>query len=97
MIARFRKYRRIITRCAHQVFGKSRGNLAMFTAIRRVSSRVGHALNRKWARSALGQKRTSRRFQSMSALPPEADIVQHGGNVRFVPKDGVIGRRLVNS
>jgi hypothetical protein len=22
----------------------------------------------------------------MSALPPKADIVQHGGNVRFVPK-----------
>jgi hypothetical protein len=21
----------------------------------------------------------------MSALPPKADIVQHGGNVRFVP------------
>jgi hypothetical protein len=22
----------------------------------------------------------------MSALPPKADIAQHGGNVRFVPK-----------
>jgi hypothetical protein len=22
----------------------------------------------------------------MSALPPKADITQHGGNVRFVPK-----------
>jgi hypothetical protein len=22
---------------------------------------------------------------AMSALPPKADIVQHGGNVRFVP------------
>jgi hypothetical protein len=23
--------------------------------------------------------------EPMSALPPKADIVQHGGNVRFVP------------
>jgi hypothetical protein len=23
---------------------------------------------------------------AMSALPPKADIVQHGGNVRFVPE-----------
>ena len=23
---------------------------------------------------------------AMSALPPEADIVQHGANVRFVPQ-----------
>jgi hypothetical protein len=30
------------------------------------------------------------RFRAMSALPPKADMVQHGGNVRFVPKDGVI-------
>jgi hypothetical protein len=58
MITRFRKYHRIITRCAHQVFCKSRGNLAMFTAIRRASSRVSHAPNRKWAMSALGQKQT---------------------------------------
>jgi D-arabinose 1-dehydrogenase-like Zn-dependent alcohol dehydrogenase len=36
--------------------------------------------------SALGQKRTSRPFHRMSALPPKADIAQHGGNVRFVPK-----------
>jgi len=36
--------------------------------------------------SALGQKQTSRPEISMSALPPKADIVQHGGNVRFVPK-----------
>ena len=34
--------------------------------------------------SALGQKQTSRPEISMSALPPKADIVQHGGNVRFV-------------
>jgi hypothetical protein len=74
MIARFRKYHRIITRCAHQVFGKSRGNLAMFTAIRRASSRVSHALNRKWAMSALGQKRTLRLLSPMSALLPKADI-----------------------
>jgi hypothetical protein len=36
--------------------------------------------------SALGQKETSRPEISMSALPPKAGIVQHGGNVRFVPQ-----------
>jgi hypothetical protein len=36
--------------------------------------------------SALGQNRTWRGECAMSALPPKADIVQHGGNVRFVPK-----------
>jgi hypothetical protein len=35
--------------------------------------------------SASGQKQTSRPEISMSALPPKADIVQHGGDVRFVP------------
>jgi hypothetical protein len=36
--------------------------------------------------SALGHKRTSKHVRIMSALPPKADIVQHGGHVRFVPK-----------
>jgi hypothetical protein len=27
----------------------------------------------------------------MSALPPKADIVRHGGNVRFVPKADLAG------
>jgi hypothetical protein len=36
--------------------------------------------------SALGQKQTSERFQSMSALPPNADIGTQLLNVRFVPK-----------
>ena len=44
--------------------------------------------------SALGQKQTLRRIRAMSALPPKADMVQHGSDVRFVPKDGVIGRRF---
>src|SRR5262249_14053649 len=35
--------------------------------------------------SALGQKRTSE-VQSMSALPPKADIAKHRRDVRFVPK-----------
>src|SRR6516165_3141487 len=35
---------------------------------------------------ALGQKRTSERFQSMSALPPKADIGSACRDVRFVPK-----------
>jgi hypothetical protein len=33
----------------------------------------------------LGQKQTSDCRPLMSALPPKADIVQHGANVRFVP------------
>ena len=33
----------------------------------------------------LGRKRPSKRFHPMSALPPKADIIRHGGNVRFVP------------
>jgi hypothetical protein len=36
--------------------------------------------------SALGQKQTCRSDLAMSALPPKADIVHGGGNVRFVPK-----------
>ena len=35
--------------------------------------------------SALGQKQTFSNVPDMSALPPKADIVQHDGNVRFVP------------
>jgi hypothetical protein len=34
--------------------------------------------------SASGQKRTWYAQMLMSALPPKADIVQHGGNVRFM-------------
>jgi hypothetical protein len=36
--------------------------------------------------SALGQKRTSRSVEGMSALPPKADIGTQSWNVRFVPK-----------
>jgi hypothetical protein len=36
--------------------------------------------------SALGQKRTLEDLQAMSALPPKADMDQHGPDVRFVPK-----------
>ena len=36
--------------------------------------------------SALSQKRTSEHFQSMSALPPKADIGTQSRDVRFVPK-----------
>ena len=35
---------------------------------------------------ALGQKRTSRQLERMSALPPMADIGTHSRNVRLVPK-----------
>src|SRR5215469_18541557 len=36
--------------------------------------------------SALGQKRTLGHVRAMSALPPKADIDQHGRHVRFVPE-----------
>jgi len=45
-----------------------------------------HGSNRKSLMSALGQKRTSEHFRSMSALPPKADIGTQSWNVRFVPK-----------
>jgi hypothetical protein len=35
--------------------------------------------------SALGQKRTWKRFRPMSALPPKADIAERRFNVCFVP------------
>jgi hypothetical protein len=35
--------------------------------------------------SALGQKQTLERIQSLSALPPKADMDHHGRDVRFVP------------
>jgi hypothetical protein len=38
--------------------------------------------------SALGQKRTLRRVQTMSALPPKADISAFLSDVRFTPKSG---------
>jgi hypothetical protein len=37
--------------------------------------------------SALGQKRTSEHVQSMSALPPKADIAEFKEHVYFVPID----------
>ena len=42
--------------------------------------------------SALGQKRTSRHLQPMSALPPKADIAVAQTNVRFVPKADILRR-----
>jgi hypothetical protein len=38
------------------------------------------------ATSEMGQKRTSKRLQSMSALPPKADISGAHWDVRFMPK-----------
>jgi hypothetical protein len=46
--------------------------------------------------SALGQKRTLERIQSMSALPPKADVDHHGRDVCFVPQ-GDIGSPSVRS
>jgi hypothetical protein len=48
-----------------------------------------HGCNEMDVMSALGQKQTSKRSQRMSALPPKADIVHGGGNVRFVPRADV--------
>ena len=49
--------------------------------------------------SAIGQKRTSEHVQSMSALPPKADIGTQSWNVRFVPcVDGSeLARRIFTS
>jgi hypothetical protein len=47
--------------------------------------------------SALGQKQTARPEISMSALPTKADMVQHDGDVRFVPKADINGRVGQNS
>ena len=35
--------------------------------------------------SALGQKRTLKRWNRMSALPPKADVARRREHVRFVP------------
>jgi hypothetical protein len=40
--------------------------------------------------SALGQKQTLERIQSLSALPPKADMDHHGRDVRFVPKADIV-------
>jgi hypothetical protein len=42
--------------------------------------------------SALGQKQTSDCRPLMSALPPKADIVHAGENVRFVPYADIMHR-----
>src|SRR5215472_6325185 len=40
--------------------------------------------------SVLGQKQTLQHVCTMSALPPKADMDQHGRDVRFVPKADII-------
>ena len=45
-----------------------------------------HGSNPERSMSALGQKQTFERLRLMSALPPKADMDQHGRDVRFVPK-----------
>ena len=47
--------------------------------------------------SALGQKQTSKLVQSMSALPPKADMIQQGRDVRFVPKADIGALRFTLS
>jgi hypothetical protein len=44
-----------------------------------------HSSNREARMSALGQNRTLKRLQPMSALPPKADIRLRRRHVRFVP------------
>jgi hypothetical protein len=40
--------------------------------------------------TAMGQKQTLKRLHPMSALPPKADIVQDGRDVRFVLKADIL-------
>jgi len=40
----------------------------------------------KFGNVRFGSKWTSGHFQSMSAVPPKADIAERGDHVRFVPK-----------
>ena len=40
--------------------------------------------------NTIGQKRTLRLVQTMSALPPKADMVQHDRDVRFVPLADIV-------
>ena len=47
--------------------------------------------NPKPLMSALSQKQTSEHIQSMSALPPKADIAEYDRHVRFVPKTDIAG------
>src|SRR5215467_15070698 len=44
--------------------------------------------------AALGQKQTSEDIQSMSALPPKADIAEGDRHVRFVPKADIATIRV---
>jgi hypothetical protein len=46
--------------------------------------------------SALGQKRTSRSVETMSALPPKADIAECDGDVRFVPKADILAYSITS-
>jgi len=45
----------------------------------------------------LGHKRTSERVQSMSPLPPKADIRERGRHVRFVPGADILRSRLLSA
>jgi hypothetical protein len=47
--------------------------------------------------SQLVHKRTLRRVQTMSALPPKADIAGRQLNVRFVPKGDIAGHSISSS
>src|SRR5262245_51571120 len=51
----------------------------------RLSRASAKPFSRTPSMSALGQKQAFGRINAMSAFP-KADIVQHGGDVRFVPK-----------
>ena len=69
-------------------------------------ARDRHRINLKWRlgrvrrgvrpMSALGQKQTWPFETAMSALPPKADIRQHGLDVRFLPKAEVAAIRSVD-
>jgi hypothetical protein len=47
---------------------------------------MDYGLKHRSVGGAWGQKRTCRSENATSALPPKADIAQHGGNVCFMPE-----------
>jgi hypothetical protein len=56
-----------------------------------------HDSNPKLPMSALGQKQTWMHVRVMSALPPKADMDQHGRDVRFVPKADIVNAAAVSA
>ena len=68
-----------------------KGHLAKHAIRRLRSPRSGGPCPRcAWSMSALGHKQTSTLVQTMSALPPKADMVQQDRDVGFVPQADIL-------